>query len=153
MRLWKGGHKESMWAASRRRIKQENEFSSRAGSSTPGQHQLLGNRQVPVCYLSETVLHAAGEQWESEGSFICTYSCAPVLVLRHSHNVIVITGTMKAMCLNHPEPSLSHPHHTHCIKQNQSLTPKRLGNAALEHSGMQVSQHLDFSPVRYILDF
>ena len=50
MRLWEGGHKESVWAASRRRIKQENESSSKAGSSTPGQHQLLGNRQV-TCYL------------------------------------------------------------------------------------------------------
>lgn len=56
MRLWEGGHKESMWAASRRWIKQETEFSSKAGSSTPGQHQLLGNRQV-TCYLLEIGLH------------------------------------------------------------------------------------------------
>lgn len=52
------GHKESMWAASRRQIKQENELSSRAGLNSWA-HQLLGNRQVPVCCLLETGLHSS----------------------------------------------------------------------------------------------
>ena len=112
MRLWKGGHKESMWAASRRRIKQENEFSSRAGSSIPGQHQLLGNRQVPVCYLLETVLHAAGEQWESEW---CFFTCpSPSLPWP-------------------PEPPPCPQPGKNGLPRNQSLVPKRLGTAALNH--------------------
>ena len=61
-RLWEGGHKESVWAASR--IKQENAFSCKAGSSTPGQHQLLGIRQV-TCYLLPVRNWAAHQQVSS----------------------------------------------------------------------------------------